>query len=162
MTSNTNERKDLTARIVIVIVTILLTIAFILMAGSLGAPMQPSYGSGNSETQNPTIAGTLNMYGYTSIYVPTSGYVFYRFTPSTTGNYRIYSASNYSGYDPKAVLYSSGWIQLRSDDDSGSGYNFSISNRLIAGTTYYLAVGQSGSATGTVNIMVYVEYEGDR
>lgn len=167
MTSSSNERKDKTTQRVIAVVTCLCTVALILLAVFVGVPRQPDYSGGSSgypdsgASQWYTVSGTLSIGAIgRDIYVPTSGYVYYSFTPSSTGNYKFYSATNYSSNDPKAILYNSNWIQLQSDDDGGSGNNFSISHTLVEGVTYYLAIGQSRyDTTSGSYVTVYVEYD---
>lgn len=147
MATNSNAKKDKKIQSIIVAVTILCTIIFILLAVFVGG------GSADEKTTQRKVVGALDINDYNAVVVPESGYVYYSITPTTSGDYLIYS---YSDYDTKATLYSSDWARLKSDDDSGSGSNFRIIQSLTADTTYYLAIAQSGSPTDDVDIIVIV------
>lgn len=56
---------------------------------------------------------------------------------------KVYSISSRSGDDPYCVLYDSFGNKLESDEDSGTGYNFSFEYELVAGNKYYLALSSS-------------------
>ena len=85
-------------------------------------------------------------YQYQSISINSSTYVslqkgeikYYRFVPSWSGNYELYSYSNTG--DPKCVLYDEDGRMIKSDDDGGDGSNFSLSANLTRGKAYYYAV----------------------
>lgn len=66
-----------------------------------------------------------------------SNYYYYKFTVLKTKTYKIYSSN---AFDSWGGLYDNNQNQLISDDDDGSGYNFSMSYQLIAGQTYYLKI----------------------
>ena len=53
--------------------------------------------------------------------------------------------------DTVGTLYDGSGSQLASNDDGGSGYNFSIRRSLSAGT-YYVRVESFGSSTGTYTL----------
>ena len=71
-----------------------------------------------------------------SVYVDTTGYVCFQFTPTVSGQYRFYS-TDYSG-DPYAELYDANGNCLTSNDDGGEGWNFSIDYDCEANQTYYI------------------------
>ena len=62
---------------------------------------------------------------------------YFVFIPTETKSYTI-STSGASGPDSWGVLYDSSLSRLTSDDDDGSGNNFSITYELIAGKKYYI------------------------
>ena len=63
--------------------------------------------------------------------------VYLAFTPAYSTNYTLYSSVD---SDTRAYLYDSNMALLGSDDDGGSGNNFSLTYSLTAGETYYYAV----------------------
>lgn len=70
--------------------------------------------------------------------------VYYGFTPSVSGTYVLTSTDSEADErekDPYVYLYSSTGEQLSYNDDGGTGYNFSLSYYMTAGTTYYYQVG---------------------
>ncbi|MBE5751317.1 MAG: hypothetical protein E7357_02790 [Clostridiales bacterium] len=88
--------------------------------------------------------------GY-SVQIYSAGeWAYYKFTPTTTGYYYMYS-TDLSG-DSQGFLYGSDFENyLAEDDDVDSGYqhitsgtNFFICHELEAGETYYLKVGDLG------------------
>ena len=76
---------------------------------------------------------------------------YYAFTPEETGTYRFYSTGSDDTY---VTLYNSSFSIINSDDDGGDDRNFSLSQSLFAGNTYYYeARGYSrGYASFTVNL----------
>ena len=72
--------------------------------------------------------------------------VHFVFTATTSGSFIIQSTGNEDTY---GALYSSNKWHLTYNDDSGSEYNFKITYTMIAGTTYYIAVGLSYATRGT-------------
>ncbi|MBQ7879497.1 MAG: hypothetical protein IJ317_02485 [Clostridia bacterium] len=80
--------------------------------------------------------------------------VYYSFTPTVSGYYKIYSNNNSA--DTYGYLYDSSYSCLESDDDAGADNNFMLKDTyLSAGSTYYIVVKMySSDNTGsfTVNI----------
>lgn len=77
-------------------------------------------------------------------------YYYYKFTPSTSGDYVIYSTSS---YDTEVYLFDQSGTQIAYNDEAGYVYdgNFRLAYRLNAGMTYTYAVGfWSGSRTGDI------------
>jgi len=125
-----------------------------------------AYFPGNSIT----LTGNKTLYAiWNSAYVVEDGYsytltwgsfpgdnrVYYKFTPSASGSYNIYSSGN---YDTKVALLNSSGTQLASDDDSGSGYNFDLTyNNFIAGNTYYFMLTHFDDATSGVQFKVDID-----
>ena len=81
-----------------------------------------------------------------------SNYRYYAFVPLVTGSVTIYSSSSSDTY---GYLFNSSKSQLTSNDDGGSGSNFSITYNVTAGKLYYIvacAYSSSSSCTGTIYI----------
>lgn len=75
-----------------------------------------------------------------------------KFTPTSSGYYEIYSRSSQDTY---GLLYGPNGNLIASDDDSGSGANFSINEYLYAGTRYYIRSHLFfTSATGSWDVLV--------
>ncbi len=73
---------------------------------------------------------------------------FYKFVPSKSGNYVIYSTGT---VDTRVYLYNSSGTELKSDDDGGESTNFRLAYNLTAGNTYYYAVKYySSSKVGSI------------
>lgn len=72
---------------------------------------------------------------------------YYKFTPSTSGNYLFYSTKT-SG-DPKIWLYNSNRTPLGNNDDSGGSTNFCITAYLSSGNPYYIELGHYDTKTGS-------------
>ena len=85
--------------------------------------------------------------------------VWYKFTPSATTYYTIYTVGS---LDTVGRIYDANSNQLDDDDDNGAGLNFKMVVRLTAGRTYYVKVSAYGSNTGYFSIAiintVFVEY----
>ena len=81
--------------------------------------------------------------------VSTGGEIaYYTFTPSTTGDYVIYSTGD---EDTRIYLYANG-EQIDTDDDSGDDYNFYLECTLTAGVEYTFAIKYyNSSVTGTIS-----------
>jgi len=76
----------------------------------------------------------------------------YAFIPDVSGKYNFSSSGSFDTY---GYLLDSSKTQLTSNDDGGSGLNFSITYDLIAGRTYYLRTKfYSNSTTGTFTVKV--------
>ncbi|MBQ4283290.1 MAG: InlB B-repeat-containing protein [Lachnospira sp.] len=58
---------------------------------------------------------------------------YYEFTPTQSGKYAIYSTDT---TDTQVYLYDVNGNELANDDDSGDGFNFSLTYDLTAGTKY--------------------------
>lgn len=75
---------------------------------------------------------------------------YFAFVPLVSCSVKIYTQGSLDTY---GRLYNSNKSLLASDDDSGSGNNFSITYNLTAGTLYYIwAAGYSSSGTTTIYI----------
>ena len=75
---------------------------------------------------------------------------YYTFTPSTTGDYVIYSTGD---EDTRIYLYTNG-EQIDTDDDSGDDYNFYLECTLTAGVEYTFAIKYyNSSVTGTISFL---------
>lgn len=71
--------------------------------------------------------------------------MWYKFTPSTTAYYTVYTVGS---LDTVGRIYDANFNQLDGDDDDGTGLNFRMVVRLTAGQTYYVKVSAYGSNTG--------------
>ncbi len=72
----------------------------------------------------------------------------YIFTPTTTGEYVIYSTSS---EDTRVYLYNSNYVLIDTNDDGGEDYNFRLQCRLTAGVTYTFKFGYySITKVGTI------------
>ena len=71
--------------------------------------------------------------------------IWYKFTPSTTAYYTIYTVGSLDTY---GYLYDSNGTEIDHDDDKGSGLNFKMVQRLTANQTYYIKARAFGSNTG--------------
>ncbi len=81
------------------------------------------------------------------------GAKYFKFVPTQSGTYKFYS-TNYSADPYGALLDASGSI-LKSDDDSGDDYNFSITYDCVANTTYYIKAyfyNSAGTGSYTLNV----------
>jgi uncharacterized repeat protein (TIGR02543 family) len=78
--------------------------------------------------------------------------VYYKFIPTIS---RSYTFSSSGSLDTYGSLFSSTYAILQSDDDTGTGLNFSFSRSLVRDTTYYLRVKLvSTTLTGYFTIQV--------
>ena len=75
----------------------------------------------------------------------TSDVDMFKFVPTQTRYYTFYSTGS---TNVKAYLYNSSANRLAYDLDSGSGKNFNIRRRLVAGQTYYIRVQRQSGRTG--------------
>ena len=103
-----------------------------------------------SNDQATAVQLSLNGWQSSEICCP-GAEIWYKFTPSTTAYYTVYTSGS---LDTVGYLYDSNCNQLDYDDDDGSGLNFKIVNRLIAGQTYYIKARAFGGNTGYFNIVV--------
>lgn len=100
----------------------------------------------------------------TAYYLPISSWVngciccpgteiWYRFTASASNaaEYTIYTSGS---LDTMGYLYSSNGTLITSNDDGGGSLNFSITEELTYGATYYVKVKAYGSNTGNYDIRV--------
>ena len=62
---------------------------------------------------------------------------YFKFTPSQSGKYVIYSEAT---KDTKVYLYNSSGTLITSNDDGGEGNNFRLAYNLTAGSTYYYGI----------------------
>lgn len=75
--------------------------------------------------------------------------VYYKFIPTQSKTYYI---STTGSVDTMGYLYSSGRVSLTSDDNSGSGLNFSMFYYMTANTVYYIRVRAYDTGTFTMTI----------
>ncbi len=164
-----STKQDKKAKIIILVVTLVLTVLFATLAGVLpgnsnsdpngyngsnGSNGGNSNGSSGGNNNGISISGSLSLNVSRSVTLTGNDYVYYSFTPTSSGRYSFTSISNYDTYG--VLCYSSG-NQLSSDDDNGDGQNFLISEYLYSGNTYYLGVriyGSGSTGNRTVTIMV--------
>ena len=86
--------------------------------------------------------------------------VYFSFTPSETAGYKFYSTSNYI-YDTYGYIYDSDLQILAENDDGGNNYQFHVSWRMEAGTTYILGARLLGDNTGIFNVHLDKESQGE-
>lgn len=120
-----------------------------------------SGGSSNSDCSNDQASAiqlTLNSWRSDEICCP-GAEMWYKFTPSTTAYYTVYTAGS---LDTVGRIYDANSNQIGNDDDTGTGLNFRMVVHLTAGQTYYVKVSAYGSNTGyfsvAVTSTVFVEY----
>ena len=77
--------------------------------------------------------------------------IWYKFTPSTTAYYTIYTVGSLDTY---GYLYDSNGTEIDDSDDDGSGLNFKMVQRLTANQTYYIKAKAFGNNTGFFSIAV--------
>lgn len=77
--------------------------------------------------------------------------IWYKFTPSTTAYYTIYTVGSLDTY---GYLYDANGTEIDRDDDDGSSLNFKMVQRLTANQTYYIKAKAYGSNTGNFSIAV--------
>jgi hypothetical protein len=77
---------------------------------------------------------------------------YFAFYPGQSGYYTFRSSNNTG--DPMATLYDEWFNIITSDDDSGGGLNFLITEYLYSWEVYYLEVRNFSSGTGTFNVTV--------
>ena len=107
------------------------------------------YSSSNSGSV-PVVIASCGTQGINSVSVSGGDTGYFSLTPSVSGSYVIFSGSSMDTY---GYLYDSSWNQLASNDDSGYGFNFSISSYLSAGSTYYVgAKFYSSSNQGEIQV----------
>ena len=161
-----STKQDKKAKIIILVVTLVLTVLFATLAGVLpgnsnsdpngynGSNGGNSNGSNGGNNNGMSISGSLSLNVSKNVTLTGSDYVYYSFIPTSSGTYNFTSISNYDTY---GVLYNASENQLSSNDDGGDGQNFLISYYLYSGNTYYLGVriydsGMTGSRTVTVTV----------
>ena len=84
--------------------------------------------------------------------VPEGETVYFRFMPSETG---VYTFTSHGDYDTICDLYDSAYEHISSDDDGGSGFNFSLSEELTAGSQYYYGVYlYNAYESGTISVQL--------
>ena len=79
---------------------------------------------------------------------------YYKFIPTTSGNYTIESSSPVGNADPYGYLYNANKAQIASDDDGAGNRNFRISFNLVAGQTYYIGAACYSTGVGSYAISV--------
>ena len=108
-------------------------------------------GSGVALTFYVTPTTTLSLNTGKATTLAAYEYAYFVFTPSTTGSYTFYSTGSTDTY---GYLYNTSAAQLRSNDDGGASYNFSITYELTAGQKYVLGVRCYGSRSGSFYVYV--------
>ena len=125
------------------------TYYFIISMSPLRFESYPEYGTFNIYISgfNFTNAVNLSLTTTTSGNISTSGGKnYYKFTPSFTSTYVLYSNSS---LDLFVTIYDSNGNQLTTNDDSGSSLDFSVVRSLLSGVTYYFEVKISPYATAS-------------
>ncbi len=102
----------------------------------------------------PTSYTTITTNSTASVRITSSGGAkYFKFVPTQSGTYKFYS-TNYNS-DPYGALLNASGTTLKTDDDSGTDYNFSITYDCTANTTYYIkAYLYSSSSTGSYTLNV--------
>lgn len=147
--------KDKRARIAILVVTIILSVALIVTGAVSSSVRAPIDGSGDK-----VATFTLRTSGVNTVSVPNNGNdVYCEINVTKSGYYKVYSSGGTSSNDPRATLYDSSWRSLASNDDS-YGYDFSIRYYFSSNSTYYVGISKSSSSSyGSSTLYVYVEAE---
>lgn len=154
--------KDKKIKVIILIVTLVLVILFSTLAGvssnnKSGGGSNNIGGSNNGGGSNGDssyyVSGTLQLNSAKSVRLSGSDYLYFSFTPSSSGTYVFTSDSQYDTY---AKLFDSSWRELTYNDDGGDGRNFMISHRLSSGNTYYLGVKLYDSSSSSASVKLYV------
>ena len=97
------------------------------------------------------ILGTSTTYNAT---LEWAGHNWYKFTPSTSGNY-VFSTTGST--DTYGELYQ-GYARIATNDDGGPGSNFEITYNLTANVAYYIKVrGYNRDKTGNYSLRVMKE-----
>ena len=104
--------------------------------------------SASGKSKSTAIQLGFNVWTHNEIECP-GDEVWYKFTPSTTGYYRIYTSGS---LDTVGYLYDSNNNLLDDGDDEYSGLNYEITQRLTGGRTYYIKTVAYGNATGNFAI----------
>lgn len=66
--------------------------------------------------------------------------IYYKFTPTTSGNYILTSDMGENDVDPRVKLYDKTLKLIDNNDDANNTYDFELAFNAIAGETYYIAV----------------------
>ncbi len=101
-----------------------------------------SFSNATTINVNTNISGTIGVSGERD---------YFRFTAPTSGSYTIETTGS---TDTFGHLYNSSQTQIATDDDSGEGNNFTISQNLIAGQTYFIQVRHFSTGTGAYVLRV--------
>ncbi|MCX4362485.1 MAG: hypothetical protein OSJ74_03730 [Clostridia bacterium] len=154
MSEIANKYKKI--KVIILIVTLVLVILFSTLAG-VSSNNKSGGGSNNIGGSNGDssyyVSGTLQLNSAKSVRLSGSDYLYFSFTPSSSGTYVFTSDSQYDTY---AKLFDSSWRELTYNDDGGDGRNFMISHRLSSGNTYYLGVKLYDSSSSSASVKLYV------
>lgn len=136
-------------RLIIAIITLIISLAFIIAGSVLLAEGGSSSGrsSGSLNYDETLITGS----NYTAL---GSDAKVFKFVPSYTGYHRFYT--NVAGLDSYATLKDSSGTTLTYNDNGGYNDNFSLSYYLYSGSTYYLEV---TSYSGSTYCYIYVHEE---
>lgn len=101
-------------------------------------------------TQGATTQGLDPLHPCGSVSTPRqSRSVWYAYTPSITGNYRM--DTQYSDYDTVLAVWSGYWgglVNVACDDDSGGNWTSALNVTLQGGTTYYIEATRYGNSDG--------------
>ena len=98
-----------------------------------------------SVSANTNISTTIDCYNQ---------YVFYTFTPSSSGEYIFESSGN---LDTLIYLYDSSQTLLGEDDDEGEERNFKLSVNLTSGRKYYISIRAYSNNVGTSSFRITKE-----
>ncbi len=122
--------------------------------GNPGGGYNPSgsYYPGGSSTSGFSSATSVYSGTGTSVYSSSGAGRYYRFSPTYSDTYTLYSTGN---SDVKVTLYDSNYNQITWDDDGGENYNFRLSYSFSAYTTYYIVVEAYGG--GSFDTTLYIE-----
>ena len=123
-------------------------------SGAISASYQPE--------DNITLSGNTTLYAVWSQHSISSGsnlstpvsyagqIYWYKFTPSSSGTYVMYSTGDVDAY---GYIYNASGSELSNNDDGGDNRNFRLAYNLSSGTTYYYGVKYySSSNTGTISV----------
>jgi hypothetical protein len=101
-------------------------------------------GSGTYSNIQDHIENASNLY-YASGTCGTQNYgVYYKFRPTVSGRYEF--STNGSSYDTNILLDDGAGFSNCNEDISNNNYNSRIRPTLVAGTTYYIMIGQTSIA----------------
>ena len=129
-------------------------------SGATSASYQPE--------DNIALSGDTTLYAVWSQYLISSGsnlstsvsyagqIYWYKFTPSSSGTYVMYSTGDADAY---GYIYNASGSELSNNDDGGDNRSFRLVYNLSSGTTYYYGVKYySSSNTGTISVKFGLVY----
>ncbi|MDD6488975.1 MAG: fibronectin type III domain-containing protein [Clostridia bacterium] len=95
--------------------------------------------------------------GKNSAVFSNEGVVYYKFIPTKSDTYDIYSEGLNDTY---GSVYDSEWSLIASDDDSGDKYNFKLSCKITAGSVYYIGISLYSDKNTTVSYVIEQQQPG--